>query len=241
MSQQKKAKAKATSGGDHFTRWLVIGMVALVVATGVVFSIMSTNTKANESFTALKGFVLGESVVATVDVAQGSGLVVNPGAPVKIDLWEDPQCPICRSFEEANGEYIEDLVRTKKATVVYHVLSFLGDESVRAANAAMCAADEGHYLDFNKAMYIVQPALENSGFFSSDNLIKIGDHIGLKSKSFTDCVNNGGRADLVKAHADSMSKYKVTGTPTVFINDKLWVRKSNAFDPLEFRLAVEAG
>jgi protein-disulfide isomerase len=237
MSKQ----AKATSGGDHFTRWLVIGMVALVVITGVVFSMISSSTKANESFTALKGFTVGEPVAATVDVAQGSGLVLNPGAPVKINIWEDPQCPICRLFEEANGEYIEELVRTKKATVVYHVLSFLGDESVRAANAAMCAADEGRYLDFHKAMYTVQPALENSGFFSSENLVKIGDYAGLKSESFINCVNNGGKADLVKAHADSMAGYNVTGTPTVFINDKLWVRKSNAFDPLEFRLAVEAG
>ena len=237
MSKQ----AKATSGGDHFTRWLVIGMVALVVITGVVFSMIGSSTKANESFTALKGYTLAEPVTATVDVAQGSGLVLNPGAPVKIDIWEDPQCPICRLFEESNGEYIEELIRAKKATVVYHVLSFLGDESIRAANAAMCSADEGHYLDFHKALYIVQPALENSGFFSSENLIKIGDYVGLKSKSFIDCVNNGGKADLVKAHADSMDKYKITGTPTVFINDKLWVRKSNAFDPVEFRLAVEAG
>lgn len=241
MSKQAKAKSNATSGGDHFTRYLVIGMVALVVVTGVVFSIMSTNTKANESFTALKGYTLGEPVAATEDVAQGSGLVLNAGAPVKIDLWEDPQCPICRTFEQANGEYIDELVRTKKATVVFHVLSFLGDESIRAANAAMCSADEGQYLDFHKALYIVQPALENSGFFTNENLIKIGDYIGLKSKSFIDCVNNGGKAALVKAHEDSMAGYKVTGTPTVFINDKLWVRKSNTFDPAEFRLAVEAG
>ena len=237
MSKQ----AKATSGGDQFTRWLVIGMVALVVITGVVFSMIGSSTKANESFTALKGFTVGEPVTATVDVSQGSGLVLNPGAPVKINIWEDPQCPICRLFEEANGEYIEELVRTKKATVVYHVLSFLGDESVRAANASLCSADEGHYLDFNKALYVVQPVQENSGFFTSDNLIKIGDYVGLKSKSFIDCVNNGGKADLVKAHADSMASYKVTGTPTVFINDKLWVRKSNDFNPAEFRLAVEAG
>ncbi len=237
MSKQ----AKATSGGDQFTRWLVIGMVALVVITGVVFSMIGSSTKANESFTALKGFTVGEPVTATVDVSQGSGLVLNPGAPVKINIWEDPQCPICRLFEEANGEYIEELVRTKKATVVYHVLSFLGDESVRAANASLCSADEGHYLDFNKALYVVQPVQENSGFFTSDNLIKIGDYVGLKSKSFIDCVNNGGKADLVKAHADSMASYKVTGTPTVFINDKLWVRKSNDFNLAEFRLAVEAG
>ena len=237
MAKQVKAK----SGGDNFTRWLVIGMVALVVVTGVVFSLMSSSTKANESFVALKDYKLGEKVSGSIDVAQGSGLVLNPGGSVKIDLWEDPQCPICRTFEEANGEYIEELVRTKKATVVYHALSFLGDESVRAANALMCAADEGHYLDYHKALYIVQPASENSGFFTGENLIKIGDYIGIKSKSFTDCVSNGSKADVVKAQADSMPTYKVTGTPTVFINDKLWVRKANGFDPSEFRFAVEAG
>ncbi len=218
-------QTKATKSADNTTRWLVIGMVALVVITGVIFSLISSNTKANESFTALKGYSLGEPVSATV----------------KIDLWEDPQCPICRVFEEANGAYIDDLVRTKKATVVYHVLSFLGDESVRAANAAMCAADEGHYLDFHKAMYIVQPALENSGFFTGPNLIKIGDYIGIKSASFKDCVTKGSKAQLVQAQENAMSKYKVTGTPTVFINDKLWVRKSSSFDLAEFRLAVEAG
>lgn len=237
----KQAKAKSPGGGDHFTRWLVIGMVAIVVITGVAFSMMSTSTKANESFAALKGSTLSQPVVATVDVAQGSGLVLNPGGAVQIDLWEDPQCPVCRIFEESNGAYIEDLVRTKKATVVFHVLSFLGPESIRAANAAMCAADEGHYLDFHKALYIVQPALENSGFYSNGNLVKIGDYIGLKTKSFTDCVTKGSKLDLVKTHEDSMPTYKVQGTPTVFINGKLWERKSNGFNLDEFRSAVEAG
>ena len=184
---------------------------------------------------------MGAQVTGTVDVAQGSGLVLNPGAPIKIDLWEDPQCPVCRLFEEANGDYIEELVRTKKATVVYHVVSFLGDDSVRASNAAMCAADEGRYLDFHKALYIMQPALENSGFFSGPNLIKIGSYVGLKSKSFTDCVSKGSKLAVVKAQTDAMQKYNVRGTPTVFINGKLWERKSGVFDLNEFRLAVEAG
>ena len=236
------AKAvKATTGGDHFTRWLVIGMVAIVVVTGVVFSLMSSSTKANESFAALKGYKLSDAVAATVNPAAGSGLTLNPGAPVTIDLWEDPQCPVCRTFEISIGAYIDTMVRSKKATVVYHVLSFLGPESIRAANAMMCAADEGHYLDFHQAIYTVQPALENSGFFSNDNLVKIGDYIGLTSKTFTNCVTNGSKLELVKAHEDSMPTYKVSGTPTVFINGKLWQRQSNGFDLGEFRLAVEAG
>jgi protein-disulfide isomerase len=105
----------------------------------------------------------------------------------------------------------------------------------------MCAADEGRYLDFHKALYIVQPALENSGFFSGPNLIKIGSYVGLKSKSFTDCVSKGSKLAVVKAQTDAMQKYNVRGTPTVFINGKLWERKSGVFDLNEFRLAVEAG
>ncbi|MDA2962264.1 MAG: thioredoxin domain-containing protein [Actinomycetota bacterium] len=231
----------AKSGGDHFTRWLVIGMVSLVVLTGVVFSMMSSSTKANESFAALKGYTLAEPVSATLDTAAGSGLVLNPGGAVRIDLWEDPQCPVCRTFESSLGEYIDTLVRAKKATVVYHIASFLGSESIRAANAMMCAADEGHYLDFHQSIYLVQPALENSGFFSNENLVKIGDMIGLKSEKFTNCVTSGSKLELVKTHAASLPTYKVQGTPTVFINGKLWQRASNGFDLSEFRLAVEAG
>jgi len=234
-------QAKASQGGDHFTRWLVIGMVALVVVTGVVFSIMSSKTKSEASFVALKDYKLGAQLNGAIDVAQGSGLVFNAGAPLKIDIWEDPQCPYCRLFEEANGDYIEDLIRTKKATVVYHVLAMIGDDSVRASNAAMCAADEGQFLDFHKALYIVQPALENSGFFNGPNLIKIGSYLGLDSKSFTDCVSKGSKVEVVQAQTNAMEKYNVRGTPTVFINDKLWVRKSATFDVNEFRLAVEAG
>ena len=237
MSKQSKPQ----SGGDNFTRWLVIGMVALVVVTGVVFSMMSSSTKANESFEALDNYKLGAPVSTTLDSAAGSGLVLNPGAPVRIDIWEDPQCPVCRTFESSLGTYVETMIRSQRATVVYHIASFLGPESIRSANAMMCAADESQYLDFHKSVYIVQPALENSGFYSNENLIKIGEKIGIKSEKFKECVTNGAKLELVKTHADSMSAYNVKGTPTVFINGKLWERMSNSFDENEFRLAVEAG
>ena len=237
----KQAKATKASGGDNFTRWLVIGMVTLVVATGAIFSVVGQKNKANESFAALNGFKQGGAIAATVDPANGSGITLASTATKTIDLWEDPQCPICNNFEQANGAYIDELVRTNKAKVTYHVLSFLGNESISAANAEFCAADEGHYLDFHKAVYMVQPALENSGFWTSTNLLKIGKYVGLTSKSFTDCVNKASKLDQVKASYDSMPKYNVKGTPTVFINGKLWERKNSSFLLDEFRTAVEAG
>jgi len=232
------AKQQAKSG-DNVTRWIVIAMVSLVVVTGVVFSIFSQNTKESASLAALDGFKSKGAIVSTIDVDNGSAITFNPGLAKTVDVWEDPQCPVCKYFEDANNEYLDGLIREKKATVRFHVLSFLGDESVRAANASFCAADEGQYIDFHKALYRVQSPLENSGFWSNETLVAIGNKVGISSEKFAKCVNEGQKVDLVKANYDSMPKYGVQGTPTVFIDGKLWERKSSDFNPDEFRAAVE--
>ena len=233
------AKQQAKSG-DNTTRWIVLAMVLLVVITGVVFSIMGQNNKENASLAALDGTKLKSAIVSTIDTANGSAITLNAGLPKTVDIWEDPQCPVCKNFENANGDYIDSLVRDKKATVRFHVLSFLGDESVRAANASFCAADEGQYLDFHHALYAVQSPLENSGFWSNEKLVSIGKKIGITSTKFADCVTKGSKVDLVKANYDSMPKFGVKGTPTVFIDGKLWERKSPDFNLAEFKAAVEA-
>lgn len=226
---------------DNTTRWIVIAMVALVIVTGVVFSLLGQSSKENASIAALDGFTLKPAVTSSIDKANGSAILYDNGAVTTIDVWEDPQCPVCKFFTDANGDYLDSLIREKKATVRYHVLSFLGDESVRAANASFCAADEGQYLDFHKALYAIQSPVENSGFWSSETLVKIGKKIGINSPVFDSCVTKGSKVDLVQAHSDSMAKYGVQGTPTVFINGKLWERTSNGFSLDEFRTAVEAG
>jgi len=233
-----KQAAKST---DNTTRWIVIAMVGLVVVTGVVFSLFSQNSKESASLAGLDGTTLKPAVTSTIDTANGSAISFDNGAATTIDVWEDPQCPVCKLFADANGSYLESLVREKKANVRYHVLSFLGDESVRAANASFCAADEGQYLDFHKALYAVQSPLENSGFWSNETLVKMGKKIGITSTTFENCVNKGSKVDLVQANYDSMSKFGVQGTPTVFINGKKWERSQNAFVLEEFKSAVEAG
>ena len=233
-----KQAAKST---DNTTRWIVIAMVTLVVVTGVVFSIFGQNSKESASIAALDGTTLKPAVTSTIDAANGSAITFDNGAATTIDVWEDPQCPVCKLFADANGSYLESLVREKKANVRYHVLSFLGDESVRAANASFCAAEEGQFLDFHKAIYAVQSPLENSGFWSNETLVNMGKKIGITSATFENCVTKGSKVDLVQANYDSMSKFGVQGTPTVFINGKKWERTQNAFILDEFKSAVEAG
>jgi protein-disulfide isomerase len=135
------ASAKAANGGkDNVTRNLVIGMVALVVAVGAIFTVVSN--KSNES----------AALPSSVSTADGYGITFNAdltGKPV-IDIWEDFQCPICQRFEALNGKYIEELITSKSAKVIYHPLSFIGSESVAMANAAACAADEDKFLGMHK-------------------------------------------------------------------------------------------
>ena len=244
MSKAKKNSVKS-QGGDPFTRWLVIGMVTLVVVVGAVFSLTSEKSAKNAAFTALDSFQSVGDIQGAVDSTAGDGIVFNAGLPTKVDVFEDFQCPICKLFEDPIGGYLTSLITEKKAQVTYHPLSFLGngskdDESIAASNAAYCAVDEGKFLDFHKALYDVQSQVENSGFLNSENLITIGKKIGITSQTFSDCVTNRSKLVNVVAATASMERYGVKGTPTTLINGKIWERQSPGFDLNEFKAAVEA-
>jgi protein-disulfide isomerase len=244
MSKAKKNSVK-TQSGDPFTRWLVVGMVALVVAVGAFFFFTTENKESNASLVALDNFSPIGEYEAVVDPAQGDGIVFNAGLPLKINVFEDFQCPSCKFFEDPIGPYLTSLITEKKAEVVYHPLSFLGngqkeDESIAASNAAYCAVDEGKFLDFHKALYDVQSTVQNSGFLNDKNLIAIGKKVGISSQGFSDCITNKSKLVNVAASTDSMTRYGVRGTPTTLINGKVWERQSPNFDLNEFKAAVEA-
>ena len=226
--------SKTPKGPDNVTRNLVIGMVVLVVAVGAIFSVISNreNTSA--------------ALPSSVSQEDGYGIVFNSeltGVPV-IDIWEDFQCPVCARFEQTNGDYIEKLIEEKKAKVIYHTLSFLGPESVLAANAAACASDENKFLGFHKAFYQNLPA-ENSGAVTTDYLVALGQGVGITSEKFKNCVANLEYQGWVNNVAVSGSEKNVNSTPTVFINGKEIRRGTSGtdlgeyFDPSAFAKAVE--
>jgi protein-disulfide isomerase len=226
--------------GDKVTRWIVISMVALVVVTAGVVSLFSQRGGTDENLSALDNFPVSAPLESVVSDADDKAIVFNQGAPLKLSIWEDFQCPVCQQFEASIGGYIDELVRSGEAEVAFHNASFLGPESRRAANAGFCAADEGKFLDFHKAMYVIQSPVENSGFWNPDNLVRIGEKVGIASDSFATCVRDDAKRELVDTVAESMAKYGVEGTPTVFINGKEWKRQSPTFDLAEFKSAVEA-
>jgi protein-disulfide isomerase len=221
--------AKSQPGKDNFTRNLVIGVVLGVVLIMLVPTVISKQTKTSAK------------IPANVSAERGYGIVFNgdlKGVPV-LDLYEDFQCPSCARFEGTQGQYLESLIADKKATVVFHTLSFIGTESIIAANAGACSADEGKFLALHKLLYQTQPQ-ENSGAWTTEALIAAGGSVGIKSKAYKDCVTNGTYADWVTNVQASAAKADVNSTPTVFINGKQLDRNAY-YDPALFAAAVERG
>jgi protein-disulfide isomerase len=222
--------ANQKPGKDNFTRNLVIAVVVGVILIMLVPTLLSkkTNTSAK--------------VPASVSSDHGYGIVFNAdvkNVPV-VDIYEDFQCPICQQFEKLNGDYIESLVTEKKATVVYHTLSFIGPDSIRAANAGACAADESKFLDFHRTAYANQPA-ENTGAWTNEALVVLGKAAGISSNNYVSCVTKGKYAGWVANVASAGAKANVNATPTVFVNGKEIDRKTEYFSADKFKAAVERG
>ena len=222
--------AKSQPGKDNFTRNLVIAVVVGVLLIMLVPTLLSRQTDSSAS------------IPANVSADRGYGVVFNDdltGVPV-IDIYEDFQCPVCAQFTQLNGPYIESLIAEKKATVVYHTLSFLGPESVNAANAAACAADDGKFLEYHRLLMMNQKP-ENSGGWSNNFLASLGQTAGITSQKFSSCVNKGEYLGWVSNVAAAGAKANVNSTPTVFVNGKEIDRNGEYFDAAKFKAAVERG
>ena len=218
-------------GKDNFTRNLVIAVVVGVLLIMLVPTLLSKQTDSSAS------------VPASVSADRGYGIVFNEeltGVPI-VDIYEDFQCPVCAQFTQLNGPYIESLISEKKATVVYHTLSFLGPESVNAANAAACSADEGKFLEYHRLLMMNQKQ-ENSGAWDNGFLATLGQTAGITSQKFSSCVNKGDYLGWVSNVAAAGAKANVNSTPTVFVNGKEIDRNaSEYFDAAKFKAAVERG
>ena len=105
---------------------------------------------------------------------QAQGLSMgDPNAPVKVEEYGDFQCPACRIFHESQeGQLIEKYIKTGLVYFTYTPFSFIGDESVKAAEAAYCAADQGKFWEYHDMLYANQTA-ENKGDFADSRLMPL--------------------------------------------------------------------
>jgi len=219
MSQEKKSKRqerreKMRSQAQR-SRLMMIGGI-VVVAIVLVLLIVSTQKKAVENIIAV--------TPASLPNANGQTLG-DPNAKVTIDTFEDFQCPACKSFSESiEPTIIQNLVATGKAKYTFHNYPFIdgsttssSGESDQAANASMCANEQGKFWDM-KAIMFTNWNGENQGGLGNSRLEAMAESIGLDMTSFNNCFDANKYRNDIQADFDLGLKMGVSGTPSVFVN-----------------------
>ncbi len=204
-----------------------------------VLSIVGVTLLATAVAVALIGLSLAgpprRQQTVTVDTAGKSK--GDPAAPVVVEVWADFQCPACRAFASGPERRLEEtLIASGRVRLVWHHFAFLGSESLWAAEAAECAAEQGRFWEYHDKLFTEQ-AGENRGTFSKANLKRFAAELGLHTDAFSACLDQERYAAQVRGETEEGRRKGVRATPTIFINDQKVFEGVPTFDQL--RRAIE--
>lgn len=149
-----------------------------------------------------------------------SGLSIgDPNAPVKIVEYGDYQCPYCADFE-ANGftPMLDEFIATGDVYFTYVPMSFLGEESVTAAEAALCANDQGQFWAMHESIYNNHFG-ENGGAYSMKRLEAMAKQLDLDMTAWRSCMDNGEQRDAVANYSAIAAQNGVSSTPSIVIGE----------------------
>ena len=141
----------------------------------------------------------------------------DDGAPITLVEFGDYQCHFCnRFFHDTEASIVENYVETGKVRIVFKDYTIIGPDSVSAANAARCAADQGMFWEYHDALYENWDG-ENTGWASPDMLAALAAGMGLDAGAWGSCMSEMAHAaDIEASNADARA-LGLDGTPAFFI------------------------
>ncbi len=149
----------------------------------------------------------------------------NPNAKVKVDVYEDFQCPSCKQYTSTVEKQLLASTYITSGEVYYEFKQYpfidsnsLTKESHQAANASMCALEQSRFWDYHDILYANQGAVENGGAFNDKRLQAFAESIGLDMTAFNKCFNTDKYSSEIEAEFQAGKNIGVTGTPTIFLN-----------------------
>jgi protein-disulfide isomerase len=167
------------------------------------------------------------------------GRTLGPeNARVTVDEYADFQCPYCaRASQTMDPKIEQDYVADGRVKLVFHPLALIGQESIWAADAAECANEQGKFWDYHDKLFENQHG-ENQGDFSTDNLKRFAQELGLDTQTFNLCLDSRKYEDLVKAETQDALNKGIQSTPTFVIGDQT-VDGPRSYDDLKKVIEAE--
>lgn len=160
----------------------------------------------------------------------------NPDAPLTIVEYSDFQCPYCRKAGLEIAPQIEaEYVATGKAKLVWKHFPIEGEESVWAAEASECAAEQNAFWEYHDTLFLNRQGI-NVGTFVISNLKLLAKELDLDTEAFNACLDEGRYRDKVAEDYAEGRRREVSGTPTFFVGQSEVVGAKPYSD---FKTAIE--
>lgn len=207
MARRRRRKRSRKQKDERQTNWILIGGIVAVGVIGL-FALLFLSFQEPEQQT-LAGYCAENPSSC---VTQG-----NEDAPVTIVEVSDYGCPHCRSFHVETLPLIEEQYinngQVKWVTLPYA----LSQRTLPAANAAMCAEEQGAYAEYSEALFEQQQApvaLTREGFTQA------AEQVGLEMDSFSQCLSEGRYNATIQNNINAARENRVSATPTFFLNGR---------------------
>lgn len=158
--------------------------------------------------------VLIEPPRATMRLAGHEPVKGSAQAPVTIVEFSDFQCPYC-----ARSQAVLQQIRATYGDSVRFVFKQLPldmhRDARRAAEASLCAADQGKFWELHDWMFSQPNQLAEA------QLIEQAGALGLDVERFKQCLTGGEKAALVNRDVQAAQELGISGTPAFVINGRM--------------------
>lgn len=135
-------------------------------------------------------------------------------APVTLIEYTDYQCPYCDRVQETIDRVME--VYEGQVRHVFKNLPLpMHAQAELAAQAGLCAADQGQFWQLHDWMFA------NKNNLSRDSIVTAAGELGLSSDELAACLDNQTHAPHVQQDMEEARGFGITGTPGFLVNGRL--------------------
>jgi protein-disulfide isomerase len=133
-------------------------------------------------------------------------------APITIVEFSDYQCPYCRRWHQQVYQPLLNAYPGKIRFVYRNLpLTSIHPDAMSAAEAAMCAGDQGSYWQYHEKLF-------GSESLGTNVYLQYAQELGLDTTAFEACITDGRFRSAIQSDSDFAVNLGVQSTPTFFIN-----------------------
>lgn len=138
----------------------------------------------------------------------------SDGSPLVIIIYTDFQCGACARFNsEIEPELRSRYEATGKGQIDIRLLAAMDPlDSMRAAQATLCASAQGKFLEYADALFSAYGEEENTAVFSVEALTSLAAELGLDGAAFAGCLNSEANQAEIE---ENMSMAQADGISTL--------------------------